>query len=99
MSETVTSNVRGWGGTMFVVGAVACFTPAIAAGAVLAIVGGFMWWFAPANAERTQKMVDEAGQGGGCGAGLAAVLFVVIVMALAGLVAAGAGVVLIGGGL
>lgn len=63
-TETVTGNVRGIAGLIFWCGVVACFTPAIALGVVLAIVGGFVWWVAPANAERTQAMVDEAAQGG-----------------------------------
>ena len=99
MTESTTSFVRGWGGLLFIVGVVACFTPVAPLGAVMAIVGAVMWLAAPANAERTQQMVDEAGQGGGCGSGLAAVLFAVIVMALAGLLAVGAGVAMVGSGL
>jgi hypothetical protein len=97
MTETVTENVRGWGGTMFVVGAILCFTPAIAAGAVLAIVGGCMWLFAPANAERTQQMVDESADGGGCMAGLGAAMFVVFAMLVALVAVAVVGVVVLGG--
>jgi hypothetical protein len=99
MTEETTGNVRGWGGFMFIAGAIASLTPAIALGVPLAIVGGCMWALAPANSKRTQAMVDEAGTSGGCGAGLASVLFVVVVMALAGLLAAGAGLAMVGGGL
>lgn len=100
MTESTTSFVRGWGGLLFVIGAIACVTPFAALGVPMAIVGGCMWLLAPANAERTQQMVTETEQGnGGCGAGLAAVLFAVIVMALAGVLAIGAGVAMVGGGL
>jgi hypothetical protein len=100
MTEETTSNVRGIGGFMFIAGAIACFTPAIALGVPLAIVGGVMWALAPANSKRTQQMVTEAeATGGGCGAGLVAVLFAIVVMAIAAVLAVGAGVAVVGGGL
>lgn len=87
MQEETTGNVRGWGGVMAVAGAILCATPLLPMGAVLAIVGAVMWLAAPANAKRTQQMATEAEEGGGCMAGLAAALFAVIVMVLAGVLA------------
>lgn len=97
MTETTTDNVRGWGGCMFVVGAILCMTPLVAPGAILAIIGAGMWLSAPANAGRTQRMVDEAEEGGGCMAGLGAAIFVVAAVLGAGVVALVAALALLGG--
>jgi hypothetical protein len=99
MTEETTGNVRGIAGWGFWLGAAGCFTPLLPMGAALATIGGIVWLLAPANAGRTQQMVDERQAGGGCWAGLGAVLFAVVVMLLAGLLAAGAGVAMVGGGL
>lgn len=100
MTETTTGNVRGWGGSMFVVGTLALFTPVAPLGAVLAIVGGFMWLLAPATQPTTQRMVDEVSGGGwGCGPALATVGLIIVILALAGMAAAGAGLAMIEGGL
>lgn len=69
-------------------------------GAALAIVGGAMWAFAPATHDSTQQMVDEVSGGGwGCGPALATVGLIIVILALAGMAAAGAGLAMIEGGL
>lgn len=100
MTETTTGNVRGWGGAMSVVGCMGLFTPAAPLGAVLAIVGGAMWALAPATQPTTQQMVDEVSGGGwGCGPALATIALIIGILALAGAVAAGAGLAMVEGGL
>lgn len=82
--ETVTSNVRGWAGCMIGGGILLACTGWLAApGAVLAVVGLVMFLLAPTNHARTQAMVEEAAEGGGCWAALGAVAGAVMVMVIA----------------
>ena len=98
--DTATTTVRGVAGLMFVVGTVGCFTPLAPLGAVVAIIGGFVWLLAPTTEPSRQAMVAEVEAGGsGCGPALATVAMIVIILALAGLLAAGAGIAMVGGGL
>lgn len=100
MTETTTGNVQGWGSFLFVAGCIALFTPFAPLGAVLAVVGGAMWAFAPATHATTQQMVNEVEQGGwGCAPALATVGLIIGILALAGAVAAGAGLAMVEGGL
>lgn len=94
MTEETTTNVRGWGGCMAIVGCMGLFTPFAPLGAILAVVGGCMWALAPATAPATQQMVDEASGGGwGCGPlftvlAVVGVLFTVLAVLLLAVVGA-----------
>ena len=98
--DTATTTARGVAGLMAIVGIVWCWTPLAPLGAVMTIIGGVVWLLAPATEPSRQQMVVAVEAGGsGCGAALATVVLIVIVMALAGLLAIGAGVAMVGGGL
>ena len=98
--DTATTTVRGVAGLMAIVGVVGCLTPLAPLGAVMAIVGGVVWLLAPATEQARQQMVAEVEAGGsGCGPALATVVMIIVIMGLAGLVAVGAGVAVLGGGL
>ena len=95
--DTATTTARGVAGLMAIVGVVGCLTPLAPLGAVMAIVGGFVWLLAPTTEPSRQAMVAEVEAGGsGCGPALATVAMIVIILALAGLLAFG---VVVGGGL
>ena len=99
-ADTATTTVRGVAGLMAIVGVVGCLTPLAPLGAVMAIVGGVVWLLAPATEPSRQQMVAEVEAGGsGCGPALATVVMIIVIMGLAGLVAVGAGVAVLGGGL
>ena len=99
-ADTATTTVRGVAGLMAIVGVVGCLTPLAPLGAVMAIVGGVVWLLAPATEPSRQQMVAEVEAGGsGCGPALATVVMIIVIMGLAGLVAVGAGVAMVGGGL
>ena len=99
-ADTATTTVRGVAGLMAIVGVVGCFTPLAPLGAVMAIIGGVVWLLAPATEPARQQMVAEVEAGGsGCGPALATVVMIIVIMGLAGLVAVGAGVAVLGGGL
>ena len=98
--DTATTTARGVAGLMAIVGVVGCLTPLAPLGAVVAIIGGVVWAFAPVTELSRAKMVAEVEAGGsGCWPALVTVTLIVAVMALAGLLAIGAGVAVLGGGL
>lgn len=99
MNEETTTNVKGFGGFMFIGGCLlALLAPPL--GLVLMAVGGAMWLAAPVTQPATQQMVDEVSGGGwGCGPALATIALIIVILTLAGTLAAGAGLAMVEGGL
>ena len=92
--------VRGIAGFMAVAGLIVCATPLAPIGAAMAAFGGIVWLLAPQTAAAEQRVITEVEAGNsGCGAFLAVVGMVVIIVVVAGMVAIAAGLAVNGGGL
>ena len=98
--DSASVTARGVGGFMAILGAILCATPIAAIGAAMFAFGGIVWLLAPQTAEAEQRVITEVEAGNsGCGALLAVVGMVVIIVVLAGMVALAAGLAVNGGGL
>lgn len=97
---TASSYAGGTGGLMAIIGAILCATPIAPVGVAMLAFGGIVWLLAPATAPGEQRIAAEVEAGNsGCGAFVAVMGLIVIIVLLAGMVAIAAGVTALGGGL
>jgi len=104
--QTTTANVsasgmlRDWSVILFVLGCFCLIPPATPIGIVMMIFGGALWVLCPVAKVNEQAMIAETERtGNGCGAFLVALIMGVVVIVIAGVIAAGGIELMVAGGM
>ena len=100
VNDSASGMLRDWSVMLFVLGCFGLIPPATPIGVVMMIFGGALWVLCPVAKVNEQAMIAETERtGNGCGAFLVALIMGVVVIVIAGVIAAGGIELMVAGGM